>query len=396
MSRVNAIRSMGKADYHYPVVVIGGGPCGLAAALGILNQELGVAVIEKTDYNQKRIGEHLPPSALGIFAELGIPDHLIERDHLPCAGVMSWWGHQAPVHTVDYYFHPMQHGINLSRPRFDRDLADFVRQRGATIHERTTIHSIHRHGGLWHIELSTNGQERIMTTPFVIDASGKSASFARTQGSRILAGNPQVAIIRYGSINQAPAQDHKNHIVIESCPTGWWYFAPLAAGQAVAMFMTDVDVTPLHKSTLLTHWDVALQSTNHIADRLQPYVHLQKPVVCLSRSQRLDCFQGENWLAAGDAAMTFDPLSSHGISKGLRHGWMAGKAVATFTQQGDRRALERFDRDLEYIFSEYLKTRTGYYATEQRWPESRFWSRRHATDPLSGQFDIASTFRQVV
>ncbi len=386
---------MDKADSFYPVVVIGGGPCGLAAALSVLNQGLSVAVIEKSDYHQQRIGEHLPPSALGIFAELDIPLNLAIQSHLPCTGVMSWWGSSDSAHTMDYFFHPIQHGLNLSRPRFDKDLADFVGQRGATIHEQAKTHAIRRRDGLWHIELSIKGHRLILTTPFIIDASGKSASFARTQGIHILTWEPQVAIIRYCNTDQISTLDHNNHIVIESCPTGWWYFAPLVANRAVVMFMTDADVTSLHKSTLTAHWDAALQSTNHIADWLQPYVHQQQPIVCLSRTQRLECFQGENWLAAGDAAMTFDPLSSHGISKGLRHGWIAGKAAAKLIQQGDHRAIERYVADLEYIFSEYLRNRAGYYSTEQRWPESRFWSRRHAIDPLSSQFD-SSTFRQAV
>jgi hypothetical protein len=36
-----------------------------------------------------------------------------------------------------------------------------------------------------------------------------------------------------------------------------------------------------------------------------------------ARTQRLDQPTGEGWLAVGDAAMSFDPLSSEGISKGL-------------------------------------------------------------------------------
>ena len=46
-----------------------------------------------------------------------------------------------------------------------------------------------------------------------------------------------------------------------------------------------------------------------------------------ARTQRLDAPAGDSWLAVGDAAMSFDPLSSEGISKGLEWGTKAA-AVA--------------------------------------------------------------------
>ena len=39
-----------------------------------------------------------------------------------------------------------------------------------------------------------------------------------------------------------------------------------------------------------------------------------------ARSQYLDVEFGPGWIAVGDAAMAYDPLSSQGIAKALGHG----------------------------------------------------------------------------
>lgn len=368
---------MVKAKHFFDIVVIGGGPCGLAAALNLTKNGLSVAIIEKTSYTQKRIGEHLPPSALGVFHELGIPTALIEeKEHLHCPGVVSWWGSDDTPHELDYFFHPFEHGINLSRPKFDQAFANHARQTGVVIFENTKIQKSSQSTHSWQIDVTDGKNNDCLEALFILDASGKSASFSRAQGSRIMAFEPQVAITRHYTNCKTPISKQKNHIVIESCDIGWWYFAPLSANDCVCMLITDTDLIDLRKPAIDMNWHSRLKKTQAIAESMQPFKDIIDTSVCSARTQRLNCFHGEGWLAVGDAAMAFDPLSSHGITKGLRHGWMAGKAISN-TMRGDRFAINHFCNDLEHIFAEYVNTRAGYYATEQRWPDSLFWRRRH-------------------
>ncbi len=371
---------MGKASNAYDVVVIGGGPCGLAVALGLVKNGLSVAIIERGSYNQKRIGEHLPASALGVFQELGVPAALVDdKEHLHCAGVVSWWGNDDSPHIVNYFFHPFEHGVNLSRPKFDRAFADYVRRMGVVIFDNAKIQKSSQNNGSWHIAIADGKNNDRLQALFVVDAGGKSASFSRMQGSRIVAFESQLAVIRYYTACALPPSTRENHVVIESCDIGWWYFAPLSGGDGVCMLVTDPDLIDLRKHSIDLSWHSRLEKTRAIAQSLHPFTAASDISVCSARTQRLDRFHGENWLAIGDAAMAFDPLSSHGITKGLRHGWMAGKAVSHYIR-GDNFAIHRFCQDLEHIFSEYLSTRAGYYATEQRWADSLFWRRRHHFD----------------
>ena len=193
---------------------------------------------------------------------------------------------------------------------------------------------------------------------------------------KICSKSSQLAVIQYYTECTLPVSKRKNHVVIESCDIGWWYFAPLSGGDCVTMLVTDADLIDLAKHVIDSSWNLALNKTQIIKKLVQSFSAMSNPSICSARTQRLDRFHGERWLATGDAAMAFDPLSSHGITKGLRHGWMAGRAVSRYIG-GDALAINRFCDDLEHIFSEYLSTRAGYYATEQRWADSLFWRRRH-------------------
>ena len=85
---------------------------------------------------------------------------------------------------------------------------------------------------------------------------------------------------------------------------------------------------------------------------------------------------GDAWLAVGDAATTFDSLSSLGIFKGLRSGILASYAISDYFK-GFPSGLEKYEAILAREFEGYLHTRADYYGRERRWKKSAFWQRRY-------------------
>jgi flavin-dependent dehydrogenase len=102
------------------------------------------------------------------------------------------------------------------------------------------------------------------------------------------------------------------------------------------MFVTDANLLPSRaKARLPLWWKQQVQGTSHIRSRVARYGRSADPLVRCARSQRLDRFVGIGWIAVGDAAMAFDPLSSRGIGKAVEQGHLAADAIGAHLS-GDR------------------------------------------------------------
>ena len=99
-------------------------------------------------------------------------------------------------------------------------------------------------------------------------------------------------------------------------------FAPLRGGRCVCMFMTDADLLATTPGSALARWEDRMHRTVHLRSCVEEYPVLTRVIVRSARSQRLDRMSGRAWIAVGDAAAVFDPLSSHGIAKSVE---MAGR-----------------------------------------------------------------------
>ncbi len=103
--------------------------------------------------------------------------------------------------------------------------------------------------------------------------------------------------------------------------------------------------------------------------------------VVTARSARLDRAAGRNWLAVGDAALAYDPLSGQGIVRALGSGEAGGRAIVDW-YEGDHEAPGRYADAVAHEFKSYQTLCLSYYSSERRWSGSPFWERRHGTGRL--------------
>ena len=124
-------------------------------------------------------------------------------------------------------------------------------------------------------------------------------------------------------------------------------------------------------------WQNQLAKTLHIRSRACG-LRLERPLQLISASSEiLDCSAGKNWLATGDAALSFDPLSSQGIYYALKSGLLAARAIQE-SLHGNRTAMAALSLRMRQSFDHYRQMRLSHYAREQRWSDSLFWLRRHS------------------
>ena len=170
---------------------------------------------------------------------------------------------------------------------------------------------------------------------------------------------------------------------IEAVAKGWWYAAPLAGRRLMTLFMTDADLPDKTLRSASGYWQ-ALQQT-HLIRTLLPATAsalASAPVTRLAGSAWLNEVAGENWLAVGDAAYAYDPISSYGITSAIGGGFYAGNAVADCLL-GRADALPAYRQVLAQAYAQYWPLLQHQYALEQRWPDAPFWQRRQMAAPVA-------------
>jgi len=88
---------------------------------------------------------------------------------------------------------------------------------------------------------------------------------------------------------------------------------------------------------------------------------------------------GANWLATGDAALAFDPLSGQGVLKSIESGTRCAVAITGYFA-GDPSALKSYDSWVQETYDAYLSVRRKFYDAVLHWPNSQFWKRRQSSD----------------
>lgn len=363
-------------DGRFHAVVAGGGPAGAAAALVLARGGRRVLLVDDRPRAAFRIGEALAPAALPLLRDLGVLGRVLEGGHLPRHGNLSSWGSPG-LHASDFIFDPNGHGFGLDRARFDAALRDAAEEAGAELLAGARVAGAERDGeGGWRVALRTpEGAGHAVSCGWLVDATGRSAALARQHGAARVHADGLVAF--YARFAAGREGDRDARTLIESAPGGWWYTALVPGGERVVAWLTDADLAD--RAALLTEEGFAamVARSRHVSAvlRAHGYTIASRPRGADAGSSRLDCFAGDGWIAAGDSALAFDPLSSQGILTALYTGMRAGQALHAHLS-GDAGALPAYAGRLEEIHRAYEENRAVFYGFEARWADLPFWSRR--------------------
>jgi flavin-dependent dehydrogenase len=396
----------------YDVAVVGGGPAGAVTALLLARAGRRVLVLESSSEaglgSGYRGGESLPPQANPLLRRLGLEEVVRRGPHLPCHGTVSSWGSPRPVDT-DFLFSPHGHGWHLDRGVFDRELLAAAEEAGVVVERPARVVGVEGSRSPWHLsrspwhlswrlswnvskELPGEGPQRELRRArarFVVDASGLSRVLLRRLRIPIRRLDRLVAFVATVADDGSEGSDARS--VIEAVRDGWWYRGRLPGGrQAVAAF-TDAGSEAAARLGSPDGFFRELGArqrgarpggASHLVARVDAGKRAGGPWIRSAASARAERAAGEGWLAVGDAAASFDPLSSQGMLSALAAAERAGAALEA-ALDGEAAALPGYQAFLDRAYADFLEHRRRFYRMEGRWPASPFWARRHGLPRFS-------------
>jgi flavin-dependent dehydrogenase len=364
----------------FDVIVLGAGPSGSVASAELARRGLRTVLAGRVDA-LPNVGECLPPGVRPLLEKAGVWREFLSAGHIHSVGIRSAWGSRESVDR-DFVFSPYRSGWHIARSRFDTMLRDAAVRNGAESIECLAFKAAERGPHHWRVTLSTASGNRTLVARLVIDATGRTSAFARHVGAKRRSLDHLAGVAGYFELQKtSPSTDAL--LLVEAAEGGWWYTAALPGDKLIAVLMTDADCIRREGLKRTEKWLAALHKTAHQRQRIESLGGtLQCELRILSAdSSFLDRIVGESWIATGDAAAAFDPLSSQGIFSALTSGLDAARTAAAWLC-GDVQAPIDYARETRRTYARYLAHRSLYYGLEQRWPESSFWKSRH-TPPVS-------------
>lgn len=310
------------------------------------------------------MGETLPPMIRHQLTALGVWERFLECGPLPSYGIRSAWEAAAPRHQ-EFIQNPYGCGWHVDRARFDAMLASAAVQAGATLFLPARVASCSKTADSgWTLEVAQDGALLSLSGRMLVDATGRKAMLTSRLG-----GKADVADRLIGAVSFCEKSEIAQWTLIEAVENGWWYSVPLPDAGMVFVYMTDSDLW-MDRS-----WDELLQQAPLTFERAgcQPIPSPSQIVSAASVVRRP--VAGSDWMAIGDAAFAFDPLSGQGVFKSIETGTRCGSVIARCFD-GDLSALTEYETWVNESYQSYLSTRAQFYTSVERWPESRFWKRR--------------------
>ncbi|UYO92246.1 NAD(P)/FAD-dependent oxidoreductase [Pollutimonas sp. M17] len=389
------------AETTWDVVIVGAGPAGAATAITLAKFGQRVLLLEERTSPSFKLGESLPPTSIGLvkhfLGELDGPEQNLPGLFRTAGNVSLWASEQADI--ADFFFTLTGFGLCVERLAFDEALRSKAASAGAALLKGVRFESCMRLTDPlfnWQLTLRSEKQSERHRARYLVDCSGRRAVVARALGIPLVPNDDR--LFAYAQWFSCAGEDDDRYTRVEAAPQGWWYSNRLPGAEnketrRLVVLHSDKDLPAAKMAARRQGFDQLLDDSMHIAPLLKARGYQASGEIrgAPANSQRLRDFVGDAWMAVGDAAQAYDPLSSQGMDKALRTGSHAGHmihyALTDLAQgaaalDGGNTYIQQYDEQQRQLWHAYLKQRDFYYQAQPRWSDQPFWQRRrHADTP---------------
>jgi len=282
------------------IVIAGAGPAGATMARLLALRGRRVLLVDPGTRQTGRL-EVVAPSACRVVEAAGLA-HLLHDASMarPCLGIRRRWG-TAEIEIDDFLRRPGGRGFVIDRAPFDSALRVLAMDAGATCVTGRVV-AAQRNSGEMIVEIESGAQSVSIGTGLIVDATGRPSAVARRLGAQRLVSERRIAGHRFIGTTLASVRD-PGWLDVESSRDGghggWWYEVSGPDGRR-------------------ERWDV-YRAERNTPDRARACADASSAL--LSRAA------GEGWIAIGDAAASFDPITSQGLANALSTALVAAGAI---------------------------------------------------------------------
>lgn len=364
-ARKGAILMRVKMTVKFDCAVIGMGVSGVLLAKELATQGFKVVLFHDDKPINMSFAESLPATVNPLLERLGLMKYLQHEIHFPCSGTFSSWG-AAQLQHPSLESTMQGHGWKVDKHGLVRQLAYDLPDSVVKLHK---VISIERQPSHWLLGSKSNGQVIEVCARFVVDASGRQGYLPRALNISRHCFDKLMAFVV--NVPRISGEKLSHPVLVEAQQNHWGLVSKMNQNQnMLAIFSNQASPDfELYKS--FENWHEINQDSLYFKQFI-PQEHSTKVRMVNASSHICSQLTGDTWLMLGDAAMSFDPLSSHGMTTSM---YMAEKACHAIMQSfaGNRAGLADYSEQMTLIYNTYLNELVQRYNAEQRWQGSPFW-----------------------
>ena len=344
---------------QFDIIVLGGGPAGSAAARWLSEMGFSVAMISQS--RAASVWEGLSRRTLDLLQDMGFEQSLAGLG--PEVRREANWNGLTSSRNTEWV---------VERKHFDAALRNEANALGVAVINGLVLKTVWN-GALWTVVVkSREVKKQELYCKFVIDARGRRAPIAQNSSIR---GPATTALRAYWM--------HPSNIYaitgVASFTDGWAWYAASHSGRATLQLIVSGEKGSLPGSKALdSYYDKVVRDLPAAGQWLAGATRYGKVSAHSAGARLATCVIDERQARVGDAAMTIDPLSGHGIYEALTAVCVLVPVVNTMLRKPAnlRHAIMYYRERMQGRFMQVCRTGRDFYVQEQRWPGSGFWETR--------------------